>query len=134
MATTSDSRKRTLGILWLIYGIICVAKAAFIIVEAPVLTLMWGAIITRVPNPFAWMAFFHFMMFAGIALLIVTAVFSFLAAGALMQAQNRAPLAVIAGILAILTGPLGIALGVYTLVLCVSRPAWQTYDRMSAAA
>jgi len=85
-------------------------------------------------HPIPPVVLFIVLMFAGIALLIVTAVFSFLAAGALMQAQNRAPLAVIAGILAILTGPLGIALGVYTLVLCVSRPAWQTYDRMSAAA
>jgi hypothetical protein len=131
---TLDRRQSNLGILWVIYGVICVAQAAWMFVEAPVLTLMWGAIITRVPNPFAWMDVFHIVLIAAIALGILSAIFSFLAGVSLMGASrpNRT-LVLVATFLGLIRGPLGIAIGVYTLVLFVRGAAADDY-RMPAAA
>jgi hypothetical protein len=131
---TLDRSQRTLGILWVIYGAICIAQAAWMFVEAPVLTLMWGAIITRVPNPFAWMDIFHIVLIAAIALGILSAIFSFLAGMSLMGAPrpNRT-IVLVAAFLGLIRGPLGIAIGVYTLTLFVRRTATEDY-RMPAAA
>jgi hypothetical protein len=130
-----DSRRNTLGVLWAVYGIICVIKVAWIAINAPILTLMWGAIINRVPNPFAWMSFFHFMLVVALAELVLAAVFSLLAAATLMARSGPARLlALVAAFLSLVTGPLGLALGVYTIVLLLPRAAGERYGRLAAAA
>ena len=120
----NSSRHGTLGVLWLIYGVICLAKAAWIVVYTSTLTLMWGAIITRVADPFFWMDAFHVWLIGAVVLLVLAGILSFIIAGvALMQSRLSGPaLPLMASILAILTGPLGIALGTYTMVATV-RPA-----------
>jgi hypothetical protein len=120
----ADTRRRTLGTLWVIYGVICIIKLAWLVVNSTVLTLMWGALLNRVPDPFTWMSLFHFAMFGFDILLGVTALVSFLAAGSLFVGSNSSrSLALLAGFLGIVTGPVGIALGVYTWILFVGRSA-----------
>jgi|HubBroStandDraft_6_1064221.scaffolds.fasta_scaffold122994_2 hypothetical protein len=132
---TNTSRFATLGLLWIIYGVLCIAKAAWIVINGPTLTLMWGALLNRVANPFFWMSMFHFAMLAVVVLAVVTALFSFLAAIALMQAgASSRTLALIASFLGLISGPLGIALGVYTMVVMVPQSVGQTRaDFVSAA-
>ena len=113
---------RTFGVLWLLYAILRFAGAAFILVYSTTLTLMWGAIITRVPNPFALMSFYHVFLTFALVLNIVAGIFALLAAIALLGgAGSSRTLVLIASFFALINGPLGIALGAYTLVVFVPR-------------
>jgi len=124
---TNTSRFGTLGLLWMIYGILCVAKAAWIVINGATLTLMWGALLNRVANPFFWMSMFHLAMLAVVILAVVTALISFLAAIALMQAgASSRTLALVASFLGLITGPLGIALGVYTMIVMLPQTVGQS--------
>lgn len=132
---TSNSRQGTLGVLWIIYGVICVVKAAFIVIDGATLTLMWGALLNRVANPFFWMSVFHFAMLAAVVLAIVTAILSFLAAIALMQGgRSGRMLALVASFFGLISGPLGVALGVFTVVIVLQQPASQTRTDSASAA
>jgi hypothetical protein len=125
----------TLGILWLLYGVICLAKAAWIVVYTSTLTLMWGAIITRVADPFFWMNAFHIWLIGAVVLLVLTGILAFIAGFALMQSRMSGPgWPVIVSVLAILTGPLGIALGTYTMVATVRPPMGETRSNYASAA
>jgi hypothetical protein len=53
-----QGHRRMLGALWAVYGMIGVVKIAWLAVNAENLTLMWGALPNRVPNPYAWMSLF----------------------------------------------------------------------------
>jgi hypothetical protein len=132
---TNNSRFGALGVWWMIYGVLCVAKVAWIVINGATLTLMWGALLNRVANPFFWMSMFHFAMLAVVIVVVVTALFSFLAAIALMQGgPSSRTLALVAGFLGLITGPLGIALGVYTLIVMLPQTVGQSRaDFVSAA-
>ncbi len=93
-----------------------------ILVYSTTLTLMWGAIITRVPNPFALMSFFHVFLTFALVLNIVAGIFALLAAIALLGGSGSSRiLALVASFFALINGPLGIALGAFTLVVFVPR-------------
>jgi fumarate reductase subunit D len=133
--STNDSRFGTLALMWFIYGVVCVTKAAWIVINGPTLTLMWGALLNRVANPFLWMSLFHFAMLAAVVLAVVAALFSFLASIALMQrGSSSRTLALVASFLGLITGPLGIALGVYTLIVMLPQPVGQTRSGFASAA
>jgi len=120
--TETRGTYRTFGVLWLLYAILRFAGAAFILVYSTTLTLMWGAIITRVPNPFALMSFFHVFLTFALVLSIVAGIFALLAAIALLGGTGSSrTLALVASFFALINGPLGIALGAYTLVVFVPR-------------
>jgi len=132
---TSNSRQGTLGILWIVYGLTCVARAALILINSATLTLMWGALLNRVANPFLWMSVFHFALLAAVVLMIVSAIFSFLAGVALLQGGSSSRmLALVASFFGLITGPLGIALGVFTLVIMIPQTARQTRADFASAA
>ena len=132
---TNRSRHGTLGLLWLVYGVICLAKAAWIVVYTSTLTVMWGAIITRVADPFFWMDAFHIWLIGAVVLLVLAGILAFVAGVALMQSGISGPaLPLIASVLAILTGPLGIALGTYTMVATVRPAAGETRSNYASAA
>src|ERR1700730_11280819 len=124
MQTLSEpnERYRTLGVLWLFYAVLRFAGAAFILVYSSTLTLMWGAIITRVPNPFALMSLFHVFLTFALVLTFVAGIFAFLAAISFLgRAGSSRTLALVASFFALIHGPLGIALGAYTLVVFIAR-------------
>jgi ethanolamine transporter EutH len=115
---------RTLGILWIVYGIGRLAGAAAVFVWNTTLTLMFGALLVRVPNPYTLMSLFHIFLVVLIALGIIAGVVSLLAGFALMTGTDSAkPLSLVAAFFAIINGPLGIALGAFTLYFfSKSRP------------
>jgi len=124
MQSVNDSSGKygTLGALWAVYAILRFAGAAFIVVYAEMLSVMWGAIITRVANPFALMSLFHFFLIFAVVLNIIAGVFSLLAAMALLGRTGSArTLALVASFFGLTNGPLGIALGAYTLFIFVPR-------------
>jgi hypothetical protein len=121
-ASEPDGTYRTLGVLWFFYAILRFAGAVFILIYTSTLTLMWGALITRVPNPFALMSFFHLFLVFATVLNIVAGIVALLAALSLLgRAGSSRTTALIASFFALIDGPLGIALGAYTLVAFVPR-------------
>jgi len=132
---TDNARHGTLGALWAIYGLICIVKAAWIVVYWGTLTVMWGALLNRVANPLFWMNAFHTWLTGAVILLIVAALFCFGAAMVLLRRDRSSRvLPVVAGLLAIITGPLGVALGVFTLIIVLTQPSSQTRSILAPAA
>jgi len=112
------SRFGTLGILWVIYGIVMIMAAAFIVVYNGVLTLMWGAIITRLPNALGWMSAFHLFLGATVVMALISAFFSLAAGFALMRgAGSSRKLGLIAAAFGLLGAPPGVALGAFTVAM-----------------
>src|ERR1700678_1333184 len=108
---------RTLGIGWVIYGLLRLITALGVFMWSATLTLMWGALLSRVPNPFALMDYFHAFLIFAIILGIVAGVVSIIAGLALMSggASSRS-LGFMAAFFGLINGPLGIARGPYTFV------------------
>jgi hypothetical protein len=111
---------RTLGILWILYGVLRWATALGAFLYSGTLTLMFGALLNRVPNPFALMDLFHIFLVCAIILGIVAGLVSIIAGLALMSGGGSARgLGLLAAFFGLINGPLGIALGAYTLVVLV---------------
>jgi hypothetical protein len=111
---------RNLGILWVVYGLLRLIMALGTFVYSATLTLMWGALLSRVPNPFALMDYFHLFLVFAIILGIVAGIVSIIAGLALMSGGGSSrSLGLAAAFFGLINGPLGIALGAYTLVVLV---------------
>jgi len=125
-----------LGIVWIFFAALCVLEAAWLALNANVLRLMWGVVLQRVPNPYPWLGLFNLVILCGIVLLIATALFAILGAIALMRPRGARPgWAVVAALLGLICGgPVGIALGVYTLILLLPRQSGPIYERYPIAA
>jgi len=109
---------RTLGILWILYGLERFGVALVTFFCIPTLTVMWGALLTRVPSPFTLMDLFHVFLIFMIILGIAAGIVSIMAGLALMfSGPSARKLGLLAAFLALINGPLGIALGAYTLVV-----------------
>jgi hypothetical protein len=107
---------RNLGILWILYGLLRLIGALGVFLYSTTLTLMWGAVITRVPNPFTLMDLFHFFLIFVIILGIVAGIVCIIAGLALMSGGASArKLGLIAAFFGLTNGPFGIALGAFTL-------------------
>ena len=125
-ATISNSRiqtcSRTLGICWIIYGIIRLAMALWLFVFSGTATVMFGALLNRVPDPFTMMSEFHIVYVAIIVLSVICGVLGILggltAMGGGPSGRNTL---ILAALLSLSEIPLGITLGVYTLVVLMPR-------------
>jgi hypothetical protein len=122
MAENTQAEERTnwgaLGILWIVYGIARLLAAVVLVVYSGVATVMFGALLTRVPNPFFLMAVFHFCYVVAIIVSVLAGLFGLLAGAALLARKASARgLSVVAGILSLSDIPLGTTLGTYTLIV-----------------
>ncbi|MGA8035104.1 MAG: hypothetical protein WA823_13220 [Candidatus Acidiferrales bacterium] len=115
---------KNLGILWLVYGILRLAGAAAIVIWGSTLVLMFGALLTRVPNPMALMTLFHIAMGFAVVWSVIAGIVSLIAGFALMTGGDAAkPLALLASFFGLTNGPLGVALGAFTLYFISVRGA-----------
>jgi hypothetical protein len=115
---------RNLGILWVIYGLLRLITALGIFMWSATLTLMWGALLSRVPNPFALMDDFHTLLILAIIFGIVAGIIAIISGLALMSGGGSArKLGIVAAFFALISDPLGVALGAYTLVVLVPADA-----------
>ena len=118
---------RTLGMLWLIFGVLRLLGATWMVLYSGTLTVMWGALLNRVPDPLSWMTMFHFFLTAAVVFYIILGVFSLVAGFFLLDPPASARTVVlVASILALMSGPLGVALGVPTIVFFLPRSGAQT--------
>jgi hypothetical protein len=118
----SLARKQTwqfpaLGSFWTGYGIIRLIMTLCLLIYGPTATLMFGALLSRVADPFVLMGIFHFLYTALVVLSAVCGVIGIVAGLALLGGhQSGRKLALIAAVLSLCDIPLGVTLGVYTLV------------------
>ena len=107
---------RTFGILWILYGLLRLIGALGVFLYTNTLNLMWGALLTRVPHYEPLMDFFHLFLIFVIILGIVAGIVCIIAGMNLMSgAASARKLAYIAAFFGLTNGPLGIALGAFTL-------------------
>jgi hypothetical protein len=109
---------RPLGICWIVYGIIRVGIGVWLVVFMPTATVMFGALLGRVPNPYWLMDLFHFMYALAIVVSVVCGLLGITGGLAnLGNAKTGRGLLIVASFLALSEMPLGIALSVYTLIV-----------------
>jgi hypothetical protein len=81
-------------------------------------TVMFGALLSRVPDPFALMRNFHIVYAGTVALTVLGGIFGLLAGLALLANQQSASiLALLAAFLSVSEIPFGTTLGIYTLIV-----------------
>jgi len=116
----ASTQPRILGLCWIVYGVLRLAVTFWLLTFTTTATLMFGALLTRVPDPFSLMSLFHFLYLGVIIWSAVSGVVGILAGVTLLSGQRSArPLAIAAALLSLSELPFGIALGVYTLVVMV---------------
>ena len=112
----------TLGLCWIVYGILRVVIAVWMLAFAPTAGVMFGTWLNRVPNPYSLMNAFHFI-WAGWTLLSAASGVVGLLAGILLLsgAASSRLLAIVAALLSVGFVPFGTAIGAYTLAVFARR-------------
>jgi hypothetical protein len=108
---------KSLGTCWIAYGIFRVLLGIAQILFAPTATVMFGALLGRVADPFTLMGIFHVLYVGAIVLSFVCGVLGI--AGGVALAGGRGSgrgMLVAASVLSASNLPIGIALSVFTLV------------------
>jgi hypothetical protein len=112
---------RTLGIFWLLYGGLRLAVAAWLVFFSATATLMFGALLNRVADPFTMMNVFHFAYAAFVVFSAVCGIVAALAGLALLSgAASARTLTMIAAVLSLSGIPFGTTLGIYSLMLLLA--------------
>jgi uncharacterized membrane protein len=112
---------RTVGSLWIVYGILRLAAVILLVLFSGTATVMFGALLTRVPDPFTLMSIFHFLYVVAIIVTVLAGLFGILAGLALLTGRASArTLSLAAGFLSLCDIPFGTTLGIYTLIIFLS--------------
>jgi hypothetical protein len=109
---------RTLGVCWIAYGIFRLLMGICLVLFSGTAAVMFGALLVRVPDPFALMGDFHFVYAAIVVVTVLCGLFGLVAGLALLANQRSARiLALLAAFLSVSEIPFGTTLGIYTLIL-----------------
>jgi uncharacterized membrane protein len=112
---------KTLGSLWIVYGIIRLAAAILLVLYSGTATVMFGALLSRVADPFTLMSIFHFLYIVAILVAVLSGLIGIIAGFALLAGRSSArSLSLAAGFLSLCDIPLGTTLGIYTLIIFLS--------------
>jgi hypothetical protein len=110
--------RRILGVCWIVYGILRLIMGICLVLFSGTATVMFGALLVRVPNPFALMGDFHIVYAAIVVLTVICGILVILAGLALLANQRSVRmLALLAAFLSISEVPFGTTLGIYTLIV-----------------
>jgi hypothetical protein len=113
-----DRQIRILGICWIIYGVARLIFAVWLVSFSNTATVMFGALLARVHDPFALMSYFHFVYASIESLSVICGVLGIFAGWTLLARQGFGrTLALIAAFLSLPEIPLGMTLGIYTLIV-----------------
>lgn len=115
---SSNGRFQTLGVCWIVYGIIRLVVGVCLVIYSGTATVMFGALLNRVPDPFTLMSVFHFTY---VFIIFLSALCGVLGLGAgfalLMGRRSGRAMALTAAFFSVSNLPLGTTLGIYTLVV-----------------
>lgn len=119
---STGSRATPLALCWIVFGIIRVIAAVWMSSFAGTATVMFGALLTRVPNPFSLMSAFHLIYTGWIIVSAASGIFGILAGIALLSGMGAGRmLALVAAFCSLPFLPVGTTLGTYTLVVFLRR-------------
>jgi hypothetical protein len=104
-----------LGACWIVYGLLRFVIAVCLVVYAQVATVMFGALLVRVADYITAMELFHACYIFAIILSVLCGIFGVLG-GVVLLRQPTSRLVIIAAFLSLSELPIGITLGVYTLL------------------
>ena len=126
---------QVLGSFWTVYGLVRLVMVICMLIYGSTATLMFGALLSRVPDPYALMGIFHFLYMVMIALSAACSIIGFVAGLALLGGhQSGRKLALIAAVLSLCDIPLGTTLGIYTLIMLLPIRTAHVYERSTQAA
>jgi len=126
---------QVLGGLWTVYGLFRLVMVVCLLMYGATATLMFGALLNRVADPFTLMDIFHFLYAVLIALSLVCGLLGLVAGLALLGGHRSGRnLALIASVLSLCDIPLGITLGIYTLVKLLPIRSAHVYERSGQTA
>ena len=110
--------RQILGVCWLVYAMFRLILGICLFLFSGTATVMFGALLTRVPDPYTLMADFHIVYVGILVLTALCALFGLLAGLALLANQRSARmLALVAAFLSVSEIPFGTTLGIYTLIV-----------------
>jgi len=127
-AGTLSGHRRIMSVCWLAYGMLRLIMGICFVLFSGTATVMFGALLGRVPDPFALMSDFHIIYAGMIILTLLCGLFGLLTGLALLADQRSARmLALIAAFLSVSDIPFGTTLGIYTFIVLLplhgfSRP------------
>ena len=108
--------RRTLGVCWIVYGIFRLILGICLFVYTGTATVMFGALLGRVPDAFSMMAEFHVLYAIVVVLSFVCGLIGLITGLALVANQGPGrKLALVAAILSVSDLPFGTTLGIFTL-------------------
>jgi hypothetical protein len=126
---------RTLGVLWVIYGAARLLVAVWMIGFIPTATVMFGALLSRVPNPYSLMDVFHLFYLCVIVWSFAAGALGIIAGLALLASKTIGRLlGIVAAFLSLPELPLGVLLGAYTLIVLLPPAAERAYVTPARAA
>jgi hypothetical protein len=109
---------RILGICWVLYGVFRIVSAVWLALLSNTATLMFGALLGRVPEPFSLMNIFHFLYGLLVAISVVCGILGVCAGLAiLVGSRSGRTLAITAAFLSLSSIPLGTTLGIYSFIV-----------------
>jgi hypothetical protein len=115
---TVGVRLAPLGLCWIVFGIFRLIVAIWMFSFAGTATVMFGAILTRVPNPYSLMAVFHLIYTGWIILSAASGILGILAGITLLSGAGVSRnLALLAAFFSVGFLPVGTTIGIYTLIL-----------------
>jgi hypothetical protein len=113
--------RHTLGVCWIVYGIFRLILGICLMVYTGTATVMFGALLGRVPDAFSLMADFHVFYAVIVVLSFVCGLIGLFAGLALVAKQGPGrKLALVAAVLSVSDLPLGTTLGIFTLIAFLS--------------
>jgi uncharacterized membrane protein len=107
----------TLGALWIVYAILRLVAVILLILYTGTATVMFGALLTRVPDPFTLMTIFHILYITAILVTALSGLFGLFAGLALLAGKSARTLSLLAAFFSLSDLPLGTTLGIYTLII-----------------
>jgi uncharacterized membrane protein len=119
-ATAQNPRANssTLGAFWVVYAILRLVAVILLVLYTGTATVMFGALLTRVPDPYTLMTIFHILYIAAIVVTALSGLFGLFAGLALLAGKSSArTLSLAAAFLSLADLPLGTTLGIYTLII-----------------
>jgi hypothetical protein len=118
VAARNRGNSSTLGALWIVYAILRLVAVILLVLYTGTATVMFGALLTRVPDPYTLMTTFHILYIAAIIVTALSGVLGLFAGLALLAGWSSArSLSLVAAFLSLSDLPLGTTLGIYTLIV-----------------
>ena len=114
-AQNPRANSTTLGVLWILYGILRLVAVILLVLFAGTATVMFGALLTRVADYASFMAVFHILYVAAIIVTALSGLFGLFAGLALLAGKSARTLVLLAAFLSLHDLPFGTTLGIYTL-------------------